>query len=121
METQRTQTEQQKDLASLNEYINWCYDTNFRGFTDKVKQNNKSSLKSKTKINEAATKLQEYIKNETDPALRKAFKQNLTAFDNTEEVLRKRWGNTLNLIGKSQAQITKEKKAREQAKEKIEA
>ncbi len=116
-----TQTTKHKELESIHEYIGWCYDTNFRGFTDKVRQNNKSSLKSKTKINEEATRLQELIKNETNPALKKMFKQNLTAFDNTEEVLRKRWGNTLNLIGKSQAQITKEKKAKEQAKEKIEA
>lgn len=119
MEIQRQKTTKEQDLRSLNEYINWCYENNFRGFKDKVKQNNKSSLNSKAEINSDTIRLQELIKNETNPVIKKVLKEGLKQVDNTEEVLRKRWGNTLNLIGKSQAQITKEKKAREQAKEKI--
>ena len=120
MNTQR-QTSKEQDLASITEYISWCYDTNFRGFTDKVKQNNKSGLNSNTEINADTLRIQEFIKNETSPAVKKALKQALKEVDNTEEVLRKRWGNTLKLIAKSKAQVNKERKAREQAKEKAKA
>lgn len=119
MNTQSTQTQKQKDLASISEYISWCYDTNFRGFKDKVKQNNKSSEQSKTEINGDVLRLQELIKNEKNQVVEKALKQALKEVDNTEEVLRKRWGNTLKLISKSKAQINQELKAREQAKQKV--
>ena len=31
--------------------------------------------------------------------------------DNTEQILRKRWGNSLKLIGKSNAEINRERKS----------
>ena len=93
----------------------------FRGFTDKLKQNNKSSLESKTELNTDTLRLQELIKKEQNPAVKKVLRQGLMEVDNTEEVLRKPWGNTLKLLGKSKAEINKERKAREQAKARTEA
>lgn len=98
------------EMESIVEYLNWCWNNNYRGFQTKVRQNNTSAEQSKSQVSETAMKLKDLAnetKNEKERAvIMEAFKK----ADNTEQILRKRWGNTLKLIGKSNAEIKREAK-----------
>lgn len=89
---------------------NWCWNNNYRGFQTKVRQNNTSAKQSKTQINESALKLKDLANETKDEKQRAIIMEAFKKADNTEQTLRKRWGNTLKLIGKSNAEIKREAK-----------
>lgn len=99
-----------KEMESIIEYLNWCWENNYRGFQTKVRQNNASAKQSKSQINKTAIQLKDLAKQTEDEKERAIVMEAFRKADNTEQILRKRWGNTLKLIGKSNAEIKREVK-----------